>query len=281
MVTFILLLALFAADIPHENELKQTVSAYWSLMVKGEKSAALKYVLPASQNDFINRIEPKVRSWHYVAAESTGDKEVAVTVEIEAFFKGASPSLGFQKVKKRETWVFEGKAWKLKVEKPSMASVAPLFSAEKKEQPLPRTLQISPAVVRIQFLNKVQHGRIRILNGTDAPADLVSAKVDETRFQILKRPDRVPAGQAADVVLEYKGTENDKNLESQITVVLKQGDQEKLFQVPIIYNYLSDGARGLFGLTEEQAQQLKRGDKVRPVFKQPASPAPPQVPPQH
>lgn len=278
MMTFILFLALFAADIPHQNELKQTVSAYWTLMVKGEKATALKYVLQASQNDFVSRVEPKVQSWRYVTAEPTGPKEAAVTVEIEAFLKGASPAIGFQKVQKRETWVWEGKAWKLKVDKPSMASIAPLASTRREEAPLPKVLQISPVVVHVQFFNKVQQSHIRIVNGTALPAQLLSAKVDESRFRVVEQPTLVQPGQSADLVLEYKGTENDKNLESQITVVVKNGDQEKLFQVPIIYNYLSDGARGLLGLTEEQARNLKRGDKVAPVLKQPTPADVPKLP---
>jgi len=280
MLIFIVLSALFAsASVPHERELKNTVSAYWNLMGKGEKAAALKFVLESSQNDFINRDEPKIRAWRYVSANSINPQEAEVTVEIEAIFKGAPISAGFQTIQRRETWVWNKKAWKLRVEKPSVAAIAPFFTGEKAKEPLPSVLQISPSILRIQFFSKVQDGRIRILNGTEAAADLVSAKVDEGRFDIVKRPDHVQPGQSGELVLHYKGTENDKNLESQITVVLKQGDQEKLFQIPIVYNYLSDGARGLLGLTEEQAKELKRGDKVAPVFKQPTPPgAPPQVP---
>jgi hypothetical protein len=109
----------------------------------------------------------------------------------------------------------------------------------------------------------------------------VSAVFDETRFELVQRPSRIEAGHAADLMLHYKGTENDKNLQSQMSLVLKHGNQEKLFQVPIIYNYLSEGARGLFGLTEEQARNLKRGDKVAPAIKPPVSPgAQPPVPKQ-
>ena len=41
MVMSLLLLALLSPAIPHESQLKETVSAYWNLMTKGEKAAAM------------------------------------------------------------------------------------------------------------------------------------------------------------------------------------------------------------------------------------------------
>ncbi len=270
MVTFLLLLTLAAAapKIPHESELKSTVSAYWDLMAKGEKAAALKFVLPSCQNDFVNRVEPKIRTWSLISVEPAGEKEVVVTVQLEALFKETALTGGFQKVQKRETWVRDKNSWKLKVAKPSIDAIRPIFSNTAEPQ-LPNALYVNPTVIKIQFLNESQVGRIDIQNGMPQPAELVSIKLDETRFELLKRPSRIEPGKTAELTLRYKGDENDKNLQSHLTLVLKQQDQEKVFQVPILYNYLSDGARGLFGLTEEQARNLKRGDKVRPVVKAP------------
>ncbi len=268
MVTFLLLLALLSPEIPHESELKDAVSAYWNLMTKGEKAAAMKFVLPSCQNDFVNRVEPKVRTWRLVSTESVSDTEAIVTIRMEALFKEALLTAGFQSVEKHETWVREKNSWKLKVAKPSIAAVAPLFS-NTSERPLPKVLHITPTVLRIQFFNKAQVGRVRIENGMPHPAELASVKFDEARFELVERPSRIEAGKTADLALRYKGTETDKNLESQVTLLLKQEDQEKLYQIPILYNYFSDGARALFGLTEEQARGLKREDKLRPVVKEP------------
>ncbi|RPI28321.1 MAG: hypothetical protein EHM61_05545 [Acidobacteria bacterium] len=269
MMTFILLWSLVSLAFPHESELKETVSAYWNLMAKGEKASALKFVVESCQNDFINRVEPKIQTWRYVSADSVSETEATVTIEMEALFRGAQIASGFQKITKRETWVRDGNSWKLRVTKPSMESLGPLVSGPQKAA-LPKGLRVTPTVLKIQFLNKSQTGRLRIENGNDLAAQVVSAKFDKTRFELVKWPDRIEPGEVAEIVVRYKGTENDKNLESQLNLVLKEGDQEaKLFQVPVIYNYLSDGARGLFGLTEEQAQKLKRGDKVTPVLKVP------------
>ncbi len=267
MFTFLLLSALLSLGVPHESQLKETVAAYWNLMAKGEKATAMKYVLPSCQNDFVNRVEPKIRTWRFMSSEAVGDKEAVVTVQMEAFFRGSSLSTGFQTVEKRETWVRDKNSWKLKVTKPTMAAVEPLFSNTDRQ--LPKALGITPTVLRIQFLNPSQAGRVLIQNGLQLPAEVVSVKFDETRFDLVQRPSQVEAGRTAALILRYKGKENDKNLESQMTLVLKQDGQEKLYQVPIVYNYFSDGARALFGLTEEQARNVKRGDKLRPVVKAP------------
>jgi len=268
MVTFLLLLALLSPQIPHESELKDAVSAYWTLMTKGEKAAAMKFVLPSCQNDFVNRPEPRIRTWRLLSVQPVSDTEAAVTVQMEALFKEAVLSAGFQKVEKRETWVWDQNSWKLKVVKPSIETIAPLFSSTS-DRPLPKALHITPSVLRIQFFSKAQVGRLHIKNGLPQTAELVSVRFDETRFDLVERPSMVDAGKTADLALRYKGTETDKNLESQVTLVLKQEGQEKLYQVPVRYNYFSDGARALFGLTEEQARNVKRGDKLRPVVQQP------------
>jgi len=268
MATFLLLLAFLAPQIPHETELKDTVTSYWTLMAKGEKAAAMKYVLPSCHNDFVNRVEPKIRSWSLISVEPVSESEAVVKIRMDALFKEAALSAGFQTVEKRENWVRDKDSWKLKVAKPSVAAISPLFSGAT-ERHLPKALLISPNLLKIQFLNESQTGRLKIQNGLEAPADLVSVRFDETRFELVDKPSRIEAGKVAELVLKFKGSENDKNLESQITLVLKQQEKEKLYQVPILYNYLSDGARGIFGLTEEQAKNLKRGDKLRPVVKQP------------
>ncbi len=268
MVMFLLLFALLSPGIPHESQLKETVSAYWNLMVKGEKATAMKYVLPSCQNDFVNRVEPKIRTWRLVSTESVSETEAVVTIRMEALFKEAVLTAGFQSVEKHETWVRDKNSWKLKVAKPSIAAVAPLFSKTTERQLL-KVLHITPTVLRIQFFNPSQVGRVVIQNGLPHAAEVVSVKFDETRFDLVKWPSQIAAGKKAELALRYKGNENDKNLESQMTLVLKQDGQEKLYQVPIVYNYFSDGARALFGLTEEQARGLKRGDKLRPVVKEP------------
>lgn len=268
MATFLLLLAVVSSQIPHESDLRKAVSAYWNLMVKGEKATALKFVLPSCQNDFVNRVEPKVRSWELVSLESVGKREAVVTIRMEALFKEAVLGAGFQSVEKHETWVRDKNRWKLKVVKPSIAALAPL-AAPTTDSQVPKALLVTPATVQIQFFNKAQRGVLHIQNGTDLPAELVSAKFDETRFDLVELPSRIEAGKKADMVIRYKGEEIVKNLESQMTLLLKHDGQEKLYQVPIIYNYFSDGARALFGLTEEEADKVRRGDKLQPVVKQP------------
>jgi len=277
-MSLFILLSVFAfsisADVSNPQELRDTVTAYWDLMVRNDKASALKFVLESCRNDFINRDEPKVKAWRYIGDQPINEREVEVTVELEALFKGAPISAGFQKMEKRETWIRDENGWKLKVTKPSPSSLAAVLTGGRTET-LPSVLQITPSTLRIQFLNKSQVGRVTIQNGTESPAEIVSVKFDESRFELASEAHMIQAGEKVPLALRYKGTENDKNLQSSMSLVLKHDGQEKLFQIPIVYNYLSEGARGLFGLTEEQARDLKRTDKLRPVIRQPVKPVEP------
>ncbi|HXK59113.1 MAG TPA: hypothetical protein PLP42_04390, partial [Acidobacteriota bacterium] len=245
-MSLFILLSVFAfsisADVSNPQELRDTVTAYWDLMVRNDKASALKFVLESCRNDFINRDEPKVKAWRYIGDQPINEREVEVTVELEALFKGAPISAGFQKMEKRETWIRDENGWKLKVTKPSPSSLAAVLTGGRTET-LPSVLQITPSTLRIQFLNKSQVGRVTIQNGTESPAEIVSVKFDESRFELASEAHMIQAGEKVPLALRYKGTENDKNLQSSMSLVLKHDGQEKLFQIPIVYNYLSEGAR--------------------------------------
>ena len=249
----------------------------WNKMGKREKNQALEFVLPESRNHFILRPEPSFRSWRLVKIEpqpegdglpsaAVGLPAAAVTVSIDRMVQAVP--ISFSEVTIVDLWVFDGQSWKVKVRKPGQA-IQQIFGSPATEEPLPALLQVLPKLLKIHFLSQIQLGSIVIRNGLETSAQLVSLEYDPARFEVVEKPSRVKAGETAKIVIKYRGDEVEKDLRSEVRLVLEQGGEEKVFPIPVLYNYLSPGARGLFGLTEEKARKLKRGDKVTPVIKLP------------
>ena len=90
-----------------------------------------------------------------------------------------------------------------------------------------------------------------------------------------------PRARTSALVFRYIGNESKKSLKSEFRLLLKRGDEsrEKLFTIPILYNYVSRGSKALLGLTGKKLQQLKRGDTVKPVLPQSRVTASPPRPP--
>jgi hypothetical protein len=269
MVLPILILALFFSALTDEPALRETVAVFWPLMAKGDKAAALKYVEEESLNNFISRKEPKIQNWRVVEVKLQSEMEAQVTVEVEGLYPGM---VGLQKVLRHDTWIRTAEnGWKLRVGKASMERISRLFEGERATRALPEVLEIRPEAIRISFIDSSQVGFVFVVNGTTVPVELVSVKYDEARFELVEAPRRVEPGQKASFKIRYKAVENEKNLRSQVTFVLKQGNQEKLYQIPVFYNYLTRADRGLFGLTEEQADALKHGERLTPVIGRPGA----------
>jgi hypothetical protein len=259
--------------IPHEAELKETVSAHWTLLAKHDKFAALKNVLPGCENEFINRSMPIILSWNYVEATPLSENEARVRIDVQTIV----PRVGPQTLPRIETWVWTGDAWKLKLEKVDASKkIGEVFGAK-----LPKKLQISPSELKIKFFDSGQITTLRILNGTDQPVEVLSVGVDEKRFEIVSRPDKVAAGQIGGVKIKYKETENEKNRKSQMTLRLRQEGAEKLYEIPILYNYISEADLNVFGLTRERAEAIKHEEKrkLRPILTNPSAASANQVAP--
>ncbi len=96
-------------------------------------------------------------------------------------------------------------------------------------------------MVEIHFLDRRQIGRLVIANGTSSATRLLSLEYDRKRFKVLGKPDQADAQQSARVLLHYQGNETQKELRSQISLVLESLGQKKRVTVPVLYNHLSPG----------------------------------------
>ncbi|MBI4446816.1 MAG: hypothetical protein HY645_13025 [Acidobacteria bacterium] len=254
------------------TELERAVAQYWDFLLKQNKNSALDLVTLDSRNDFILRKEPIFRSWKLLSVQMLSDREAMVQVALDRLMEGTPGH--FIEFKVEEKWVLEEDQWKAKVAEASNKPLLQLFeSAQTKAQSVPPVFRINPELLRIHFLDTSQRGVLFLENGVDTSAVLEQVELDASKFEILESPKEIAPGESARIIIHYKGEEISKDLKSEMTLVLKQKGERKRMSVPIVYNYLSPGARGLFGLTEEQVQKLKRGDKLTPVLK-------PTVPPQ-
>ena len=179
----------------------------------------------------------------------------------------------------QELWVLDGQGWKVKVKRLSGETFQRIYGPEKvTKQPLPAVLQVFPELLKIHFLSNTQRGSIVIRNGLETSAQVLSLDYDHAKFELMEKPTEVKAGEMVKIILRCSSDEIEKDLRSEIKLVLEQGGEEKIFSIPVLYNYLSRGARGLFGLSEEQAGKLKRGEKLTPVIQPPPSKKKEQTP---
>ena len=141
-----------------------------------------------------------------------------------------------------------------------------------------------PRLVRIHFLDRNQRGAVRVRNGLAETVRVSRIDYDKTRFELLESAGSVGAGQDLRLAFRYVGNESKKSLRSEIRLLLKRsGDadaKETLVTIPVLYNYVSPGAKGLLGLTGKKLEQLQRGETVRSVLPGSASAPPlPGLPP--
>ena len=265
MCSCILILLLAGAPVQSPDELRDTVSAFWTHLAAADKASALKYVQEDCQNAFIMRRDPVIRSWSIVSVDHKEDGTAYVTVAVEGLFPGGP---GILTVNQTQHWVASGNSWKLQVKPPTLAAAAKVAT---RKPPELIGFRVSPKQLRFHFLDSAQTAVVNVENGESSEAELLEVRYDVQRFEITKWPQKVDAGKIGRVVVRYKGTEEAKDLTSQISVRVRHGGKEEVFDIPVVYNYISEGARALFGLTPERARALRRGEKLTPVLRAPES----------
>ena len=264
-------------------ELEGAVRGYWALLQKGDRVGALPYVVEAGQNAFINRQIGHFRSWVLERIEPRSPDETVVTVKLDQML----PSGVYYPRPFSEIWVRQEDGWRVRVRAPDPDQFKKLFSGAAgnvRQVPKAGVLEILPRQLKIHFLDRTQRGTVRVRNGLSETVHLSRLDYDKTRFELLESADSVVAGQDLRLLFRYIGNESEKPLKSEFRLILKRGDddeaKEELFAVPVLYNYVSPGARALLGLNREKLKRLKRGETVKSVLPTPESPPPlPILPP--
>jgi hypothetical protein len=264
----LLLVLLLLPPLEAADDIEKSVVAYWEHLSRRDKISALEYVHPDSRNAFVNRKDAPFRSWRLEKIEPAGEGEAVVTVSIERL---VPESMTYASMRFRETWVSDGQSWKVKLDVPSGPPLAAALEASRKSQaPIePGVLKVLPASITIPFLAQNQEGSVIIRNGLPDRVEVLRLEYDDERFEADNVPDSVAPESTARVKIRYKGGEISKNLKSELVLLLGYAGREQTYTIPVTYNHLSSAARLLLGLTPEQAEELRRGDKVRPALKAP------------
>ena len=106
--------------IPDLNQLQKRVLEFWSLVTRGEKYQALRYVAEG-QNHFLNWKWPPVESYRVANLEfKEGSHEVVVTVQAVVRPPGFGTPVNWPV---RQQWVFREDTWKILVEGSNLAAL--------------------------------------------------------------------------------------------------------------------------------------------------------------
>lgn len=277
------ILLLLSLQIPEEAQLRQRVEAFWQALARRDTVSALEYVKPESRNTFLNRNRLPFTDWELVEIKPRGDSEVSVTIRVRKMPAGVP---GNFEVVTGNNWVFDGTQWMALFREPNVEDYRSLFSSSKSAaEPsegalLPPRLQILPDVVKFAFLSHTRISTLVIRNGFSQPVRLLQVEVDRQRFEIVEKPDQISSGDSAHLKLKYTGEENEKELKSEVILHFEQEGETIVIKRPILYNHLSPATRALFGLTDEKARMLRRGDPLKPVLPRPKPPQQPdEIPP--
>ena len=241
-----------------EAGLEGAVSQYWDHLLKGEKILALDYVQAESRANFIARHEPFFRSWKLHEIKARSPREYTVTVKIDRLIQN-----GFWDWKVAERWSFSEGSWKVRIEN-SAQTRKRFWQGQSPTQPRKGILDVVPAELKLHFFAASQRGTIRIRNGNQWPVEVTSLRYDMERFELLESVESIAAGEVGKITFRYLGAENRKGLRSTVELRLRSQSEETLFSVPVTYNYISDGALGLLGLTRKQAEELKGDEQLVP-----------------
>lgn len=283
MYTIGILLSLISLlfQLPAEEQLQQRVEGYWQAMEKKDKYGALEYVLPDARNAFIQRREFVFRNWKVEEIRPVANEVKAhVILSVERLMEQSGT---FYQAPIRQTWVYQDDRWYLSVPQLGSRQVHELLYGlnRKVDHVVEGEVSVAPDMLKMSFLNPVQRAAIVIRNGLEEPLRLVGVTVDSSRFEIEELPESISSGTETTIYLRYTGSEDEKDLQSRATVVLEDKDgQRREYPIQILYNHISETTKAFFGLTDEQARQLKKGEKLTPRLRTPpnAGKAPPSLP---
>lgn len=246
-------------------QLLASVTSFWQHLQDGQKDQALEYVTRDSWKAFLSVPYPPFRSWTLEKTEAGGEGECLVSVTIPRDL-----STGTFNSTVKESWVRRQEGWKVRIADRTQ-NLRDSYRSSGLPSPRAGRLEILPRLLKIHFLSPDRQGILLILNGLDEDRTLQEIDLDTSRFEVVEAPQTIAAGESARLVLRYRGQETDKDLRSRLEVTFEQGES---IEVDVLYNYLSRGTRALLGLTPEEAQKLRRGDKVEPSIKVPKQPPP-------
>jgi hypothetical protein len=232
-----------ASSVERNDDLEQSIQSYWDAIQSKDKVTAMQYVFPEDLNNFLNKPLSTFTNWELAETEQQGEGKCRVTVTIDELF----PHGLFKGSQVSADWEETTEGWKVRVPPPGEGLLRAYGYRDREEQELPARLSVFPKKIRFYAMAKKQPGSIMIRNGLGTPVTITGLEFDAKRFKLQKHLPRVEAGQVGYVRLDYVGEETEPNLESKAILRLEQDGQEKVIEIPIIYNYEDNHTRWIQG----------------------------------
>ncbi len=159
-----------------------------------------------------------------------------------------------------QLWEIVDSAWRLRMAPSERFDEALVRSVRGRTRsaPPPDELLVLSKSLRFYALNPSQPALLQIWNGTDSPAELVRLDFDDSLFRVEDAPESIPPETKSRIRLRYIGGDEEKNLESSATLVLKHAGKIKEFEIPIVYNYFDKIAAWVL---EQQRAKSSGGKK--------------------
>ncbi|HSR49482.1 MAG TPA: hypothetical protein VLV83_01565 [Acidobacteriota bacterium] len=247
-------------------QLLQAVASYWEHLRKGDRDEALQWVDRESWKAFLSQVQPPLRDWRLEDVEPLAEGGCRVSVVTPRDL----PAGTFERTV-RQHWVRNDEGWKVHIDDRA-ARLRDSYRSTGPPEPQQGRLEVLPRLLKIHFLSAASQGVLIILNGLEEEQILQRVEMDARRFEIVESPQAIGAGESARLVVRYVGEEVSKELRSRLHLHFASG---QVIAVEILYNHLSPGTRALMGLSPEEAEKLRRGEKVTPAIKVPSQPSKP------
>lgn len=251
-------------ELPANKEdasLAARVSAFWGALAASDDESALSLVAADSEELLMARYAFPVEEWRIMSIERI-DKTSA-HVSINGKFR-LPPVLIPIPIRVEQRWRKIGGSWFLELEPFDVGNPLEIIYGKGSEaENAPENLQIKPSVLVMHFLNSPQRGVLYLKNG-NSPVEIARIGVDEEKFRLVDFVSELKAGEEGKIVIEYRGTTLEKDLESDVTLHFCINGEESSYEVPVIYNYISPSLKAFFDLHPEEVQQLKPGAVLAP-----------------
>jgi len=245
---FFLLFFLFPVSLLSagtEDQLKESVTAFWQATQARDRVTSMKYVYPDDLNNFLNKNAAVIKNWEIdTITMNTDSTEAQVKIK---YSMETLPGIAFN-LAKTETWQLVNNEWKIRVPDPSLAMKEAMFghpTAQTKGSQ-EKILKISPDSIKFFKANPSQPAFIWIENSLDIPARLTLIEVDKDLIDIAEKPELVNPGEKARIRLQYIGTEKEKeNLSTQVVLKIQYGENTIQRTIPAVYNYMNAAMKWL------------------------------------
>lgn len=246
-----------------QADVKDVVSAYWNALAQKDRASALKLVHPDDWNNFLSNQPGPLSSWKIekVDFESEGRARVTVSGEVA----GMDGRYGIP-ASIIQIWELVDSDWRLRIPVSARFDEVLLKNLKGRSQSSPssKELIVSAKTLRFHALNPSQPALLSIWNGTQEPASVMGFEIDEALFRAEEVPDTIEPNTKSQITLRYIGEAKERNLTSRAILVLKHADQEKQFEIPIVYNYFDKVAAWVLEQQGTRSGQGKQPQAAKP-----------------